>query len=210
MNNPIVAGLLVSALCAWATNASAAPATPPLSFPDQVNMLDAQSVLINKRTAIHQQLVQEAIGEYGNGMPRVVSVFGFDNAMVAKIILSDGSTRTFRENQLIMGTLKIVSISGGGVYVTIKDKKGVLVQLPFASTASGSDGPKGQGAGVASALLAEPPRIAMPPIEPMKAPPAAPTPSAPTGAATAPTPAATAASSSPAPVAASAGTAKHK
>ncbi|NEX63368.1 hypothetical protein [Noviherbaspirillum galbum] len=165
--------LVLAALMAAVAVSSVARAE---SFSETMSNLDAQSAILKKRSEVNALRQQLAAGTTMTGLPRVVSAFGVENAMVAKLSMPDGSVRVFRENQWVSDSLKIVAITGGGVTVAIKNQK-ETIPLAFAVNAPGAAGMPGLpgapmgangAATVPEALLPPLPRLDMPRPTPAK------------------------------------------
>jgi len=161
--------LMCSAHCVNAQTKSSgqrsAPTNEPSSYVDQVNLLEAQTQILQRQATLRSLLQQAASSDMDAGLPRILAIFGFEHALVAKLSLPDGSARTFRENQWINDYIKIASISDGGVIVIIKNKKHPI-QLAFAPTANSVNRPPPSPTSVPDAMLPPAPYVPMPLIEP--------------------------------------------
>ncbi|NEX64531.1 hypothetical protein [Noviherbaspirillum galbum] len=172
--------MLLGALAAFDAAAADKPAIRmgggDLSFPDEMSMLEAQQKLLEKRNQVREALLKQASAELGAGLPRVISVAGFQARMTAKLMLADGTIGTFAPNQWISDVLRVSSIDHSGVYVSFKQKGApVLLSFASASASTGGSGMPGLPGGfpgpgltgqsaIPAAWMPESPQVLVPPL----------------------------------------------
>lgn len=150
--------------CALVALASIAAIAQERSVADQISTIDAQILLLKKRSELETVLASTASGS-ASGLPKVVSVGNSTQGMVARLLLPSGATENYREGDPIRTGMKVAAVSGKGVVVAIGDptsKAGVkTVALDFVLPQSATPfGAPGQPTGpIPRELLPEAPPV---------------------------------------------------
>ena len=108
---------------------------------DRLNRMDAQVQLLRKKLELDQALSLTAGTSLGS-MPRVVAVYGFAQELQARLMLPGGMVSTYREGDIIRGSMKVVAITPRSVLVSVQaGSKLNAVPLEFiAGTRDGQGG----------------------------------------------------------------------
>lgn len=124
----------------------ALPASAQTTYADEVNRLEAQINLMQKKeqlNAARARLVDPRL----TSLPQVVAVMGLDGQYQARLLLSSGAVHTYSEGDQVSPTMKISVITGREVIVAIgtngRNSKPILSPLRFVVGASQQSGPPG-------------------------------------------------------------------
>jgi type IV pilus biogenesis protein PilP len=139
---------------------------------DQLNVMGAQVMLLNKQQELYQALARSS-GTDVASLPKVVAVYGVEGKLKARLLLPSGVVSTFEEGDVIRGAMKVAAITAKAVLIVVSNgKKVATLPLDFIaggqlSAGGGLPGVPGQpGAGTGGPL---PPEL-LPPPPPVGAP----------------------------------------
>jgi hypothetical protein len=130
---------------------------------DRLNRMDAQVQLLRKKLELDQALSLSAGTSLGS-LPRVVAVFGFEQQLQARLMLPGGMVSTYREGDVIRGSMKVVAITPRSVMVSVQAGRKASA-LPLEFIAGAREGPGG-GASLPPGMPATgplPPELLPPP-----------------------------------------------
>lgn len=105
---------------------------------DRLNRMDAQVQLLRKKLELDQALSLTAGTSLGS-MPRVVAVYGFAQELQARLMLPGGMVSTYREGDVIRGSMKVVAITPKSVLVSVQAGR-KLNAMPLEFIAGARDG----------------------------------------------------------------------
>ncbi len=134
MPNTAVA-LLLAGTSPWA-GAGAGDESGTLA--DRLNRMDAQVQLLRKKLELDQAL-SLSVGTSLGSLPRVVAVYGFERQLQARLLLPGGMVSSYREGDVIRGSMKVVAITPRSVMVSVQAGRKVSA-LPLEFIAGGRDG----------------------------------------------------------------------
>ena len=103
----------------------------PVPLADQTNAMEAQIQILRKRAELNQALAQAATPGLGP-LPRVLAIYGLDQALVARLLLPAGVVASYREGDVIRAGVKLVAITSRSVVVAAgPDRQRRNVTLDF-------------------------------------------------------------------------------
>jgi type IV pilus biogenesis protein PilP len=108
---------------------------------DRLNRMDAQVQLLRKKLELDQALSLTAGTSLGS-LPRVVAVYGFAQDLQVRLMLPSGMVSTYREGDVIRGSMKVVAITPKSVMVSVQAGRR-LNAMPLEFIAGVRDGPGG-------------------------------------------------------------------
>lgn len=107
---------------------------------DRLNRMDAQVQLLRKKLELDQALSLTAGTSLGS-LPRVVAVYGFEPLLQARLMLPGGMVSTYREGDVIRGSMKVVAITPKSVVVSVRSgRKTSALPLEFIAGAMEGQG----------------------------------------------------------------------
>jgi type IV pilus biogenesis protein PilP len=110
----LATALLLSAIV---NDACAQTESPTLA--DRLSTMDAQLQLLRKQFELDQALSLTANTSLGS-LPRVVAVYGFAQDLQARLMLPSGMVSTYREGDVIRGSMKVIAITPKSVMVSVQ------------------------------------------------------------------------------------------
>lgn len=107
---------------------------------DRLSRMDAQVQLLRKKLELDQALSLTAGTSLGS-LPRVVAVYGFEPLLQARLMLPGGMVSTYREGDVIRGSMKVVAITPKSVVVSVRSgRKTNALPLEFIAGAMEGQG----------------------------------------------------------------------
>lgn len=131
-----------------------------ISYWEEMDTIDAQIELINKRNELGNALKN---GSSTLSLPSIVSIIEDNQGKTAKLIFDNGLVRWVSVGDELMGGLVVQSISTAGVKVRAKKSER---WLPFQTAAS--DEPSSGTSGNSVTIAADAPLMRLPPMEPRR------------------------------------------
>jgi hypothetical protein len=126
--------------------------------------MEAQIQILRKRAELNQALAQAAAPGLGP-VPRVLAIYGLEQALVARLVLPSGVIANFREGEIVRNGMKVAAITARSVVVTVgPEKLHRTLALEFLAGASTPASLHGQAAPPPPPPWA--PGVQLPPVPP--------------------------------------------
>lgn len=154
------------ALASWTGVASAQTVV------DRTAEMQAQIQLLDQQAMLNQAL-QRAADPLLSSLPRVLAISGMEGDLRARLILANGTVTSYREGDVVRGSMTVAAITPRTVMVKVGKKKSSVIALEFVAGAtsggglSAAPGMPGQGVRpgqpmpVPVELLPPPPRVTL-------------------------------------------------
>lgn len=139
---------------------------------DRTAEMQAQIQLLDQQAMLNQAL-QRAADPLLSNLPRVLAISGMEGDLRARLILANGTVTSYREGDVVRGSMTVAAITPRTVMVKVGKKKSSVLALEFvaggtagggAVAAPGMAGPgvrPGQPMPVPVELLPPPPRVTL-------------------------------------------------
>ncbi|WP_436220371.1 type IV pilus biogenesis protein PilP [Acidovorax sp. LjRoot118] len=139
---------------------------------DRTAEMQAQIQLLDQQAMLNQAL-QRAADPLLSNLPRVLAISGMEGDLRARLILANGTVTSYREGDVVRGSMTVAAITPRTVMVKVGKKKSSVLALEFVAgaTTGGGAGPApgmagpgvrpGQPMPVPVELLPPPPRVSL-------------------------------------------------
>ncbi len=127
---------------------------------DRTAEMQAQIQLLDQQAMLNQAL-QRAADPLLSNLPRVLAISGMEGDLRARLILANGTVTSYREGDVVRGSMTVAAITPRTVMVKVGKKKSSVLALEFVAGATA-----GGGVGAAPGM----PGLGMRPGQPMPVP----------------------------------------